>query len=323
MKNVILDLWADLRAKRLWPVAALLLVGLVAVPVALSKRSEAPPAPAPVENASQSNAAQAAKDALASVKLDKDMVGTGSSLDTFDPSNPFLPPAQIVKGAKQTSATAAQAGPSTSFGPTSGGSTGPAETGSTDGGTGGGGGQSGGGTGGGTGGGNETGGGKTTTTSYTYVIDATFTANGRTRTIHGMQKLDVLPSEADPLLIFMGVADDAGNAVFLVDATLQTAGEGTCKPSPSECAFLYLGPGSEQQFTTGDGDSYSLVVDQIRKVKVGAKSSAAKSHRKSKTARAAVGGPETPRRFVVPILADLVSVSSGADSHSNSDGDRR
>ena len=35
MKIFLLDLWHDLRAKRLWPVAAVLAVALVAVPVVL------------------------------------------------------------------------------------------------------------------------------------------------------------------------------------------------------------------------------------------------------------------------------------------------
>jgi hypothetical protein len=47
MKIFLLDLWQDLQAKRLWPVAAVLVLALVAVPVVLSKSSEAPP-PAPV-----------------------------------------------------------------------------------------------------------------------------------------------------------------------------------------------------------------------------------------------------------------------------------
>ncbi len=46
MKIFLLDLWHDLREKRLWPVAVVLAVGLVAVPVVLSKPSAAPPAPA-------------------------------------------------------------------------------------------------------------------------------------------------------------------------------------------------------------------------------------------------------------------------------------
>ena len=47
VKTFCRDLWNDLRARRLWPVAALLLVGLVAVPVVLSKQAEEPAAPAP------------------------------------------------------------------------------------------------------------------------------------------------------------------------------------------------------------------------------------------------------------------------------------
>ena len=49
MTTFLSDLWADLREKRLWPVALLLLVALVAVPVVLAKpgAEPAPPPPAP------------------------------------------------------------------------------------------------------------------------------------------------------------------------------------------------------------------------------------------------------------------------------------
>ena len=142
----------------------------------------------------------------------------------------------------------------------------------------------------------------------------TFWANGHRRQIKGMEKLDVLPTRLNPLLIFMGVTDGAGNAVFLVDATLETTGEGKCKPSRSDCAFLYLGAGSEQEFTNEDGDSYRLRIDQIRKVKVGDESSDSSAKaKKSKSARAAVDGSAGARRFVLPALTDLVEVS-GNDS---------
>ena len=48
MNDFLNDLWNDLREKRLWPVAALLLVGLIAVPVVLSKPTEEPAAVAVV-----------------------------------------------------------------------------------------------------------------------------------------------------------------------------------------------------------------------------------------------------------------------------------
>ena len=45
MKVFALDLWQDLREKRLWPVALLLLAALVAVPVLLAKPAEDPGPP--------------------------------------------------------------------------------------------------------------------------------------------------------------------------------------------------------------------------------------------------------------------------------------
>ena len=158
------------------------------------------------------------------------------------------------------------------------------------------------------------------------MIDVTFTANGRTRKIKGMDRLDMLPNQATPLLLFLGVSSNGGNAVFLVDSTLEAAGEGSCKPSRADCAFLHLGAGSEHAFTNEDGDSYELKINEIRKVKVGDASASARSSTKSgdgATASAALGGSTTPRRRLAPLLADLVSVSSTAAGDSDSDKSRR
>ena len=70
------------------------------------------------------------------------------------------------------------------------------------------------------------------TSEFTYVLDVTFWANGRKRTIEGLKKLDMLPNQAAPLLIFMGVTDDAGNAVFLVDSTLNGDRRGQVQAEP-------------------------------------------------------------------------------------------
>lgn len=311
MKTFLLDLWHDLRAKRLWPVAVVLGVALVAVPVVLSKPSETPSAPPPT-----ARKAPDPKDlkALASVKLEQGDE-RGSSLDTFDPSDPFRPPKRITKRSSQegdASSTITGGTPSSPGADT--GSTG--ETGSTGGDLGFGGGGGGGGDTGSTGGGDT----PTTTTQYRYVVDLTFTANGRKRQIKSMERLDMLPSQESPLLLFLGVSTDAGNAVFLVDSTLEAAGEGRCKPRASDCAFLYIGAGSEHEFTNEEGDSYTLRVDEIRKVKLDG-SAAAASRRKR--ARAAIGAPIGGRRFLSPLLADVVSVSNGGDANSNDHQDRR
>jgi hypothetical protein len=303
MKIFLLDLWHDLKEKRLAPVAVVLLAALVAVPVLLAKPSSAPSAPAPVANAAGPKPDVLKQ--LAKVKLGDDAPGDGSTLGVFDPSDPFSPPKGAIK--KQ------EDGSSTGAGPSTGNSSGPSATGDTGGGSTPGGTQGGGGTGGDTGGGTTT-----TTTEYKYVVDLTYTANGRTRRIKGMEKLDMLPNERSPLLIFMGVTPKGSNAVFLVDSTLKAAGEGRCKPSASQCAFAYIGAGSEYIFTEEDGDTYTIRIDEIRKVKVDAGGTSAKAG--GSKARASLG---PSRRFAPLLVADEVVVSTEQSNTSGTDTESR
>jgi hypothetical protein len=331
MKNFLLDLWYDLREKRLWPVAALLLAALVATPVVLSKKAEEPePAPmtaaaAPVEADKPEGPA-----ALANVKLEELAKGSGSSLSSFDPRNPFAPPRKAIAAARHEAEGSSVSAPSTAT--SAGAGSGAGSGGQTDGGpagvdlTS----DSGGGTvpdlGGYTPPASDDGGGEgdeTKVTEYTYVVDVTFRANDRTRTRKGLRKLDMLLDAESPLLIFVGVTEKAGSAVFMVDSTLHPAGEGRCKPSPGECASLALGPGSEHEFTTDEGDSYMLRVDEIRRVKVGPKASASTSKKNNQIASAALRPHASAGRVVPDVLTDLVSVSSGEGDNSNSDVDRR
>ena len=74
---------------------------------------------------------------------------------------------------------------------------------------------------------------------FTYVADVKFGRSDRKlRTYRGLRRLEMLPSSKSPLLIFLGTEADGGNAVFLVDSTLRTSGEGNCEPSRNECATL-------------------------------------------------------------------------------------
>jgi hypothetical protein len=129
----------------------------------------------------------------------------------------------------------------------------------------------------------------------------------------------VLPGQANPLLIFLGASKNGANAVFLVDSTLTAAGEGKCKPSNTDCAFLYLGAGSEHELTNDEGDSYTLRVDQIRRVKAGVDASPGKGRIDREQAdgaadaNAAVGSEPAARRFMPPFLADLVSVTGDSE----------
>ena len=163
----------------------------------------------------------------------------------------------------------------------------------------------------------------TTTTVYKYVVDLTFKANGHTRRIKGMEKLDMLPNQSSPLLIFLGVTAQGSNAVFLVDSTLEAAGEGKCKPSEAECAFAYIGAGSEYIFSEEDGDSYTVRIDEIRKVKVNSGANSAKADG-SKAAGAQAHTAVGPnRRFIPPMFADLVVVATQTTQSSDTDTESR
>ena len=110
MKIFLLDLWHDLQAKRLAPVAVVLAVGLVAVPVVLLKPAE-DPAPAPVAAVKVDAAKREQLAALTKVKLGDEKVGAGSTLGVFDPANPFKPPKGAIKKQVASTGSSDEAGP--------------------------------------------------------------------------------------------------------------------------------------------------------------------------------------------------------------------
>lgn len=302
MKPFLIDLWHDLREKRLWPVAALLVVALVAVPVVLSKPAEDPP-PSPPAAATAKAPSAHELEALASVKLDDPEAVESSDLDTFDPKNPFRPPkAARPKSAEQvelTESTNIEETVDRTGGTSDGADAAPPSAPATP---------------------PADGKKKSETTQYQYVIDVTLVENDKTRHLKGVQRLDMLPNQGNPLILFLGVSSDGGNGVFLIDSTLSAAGEGSCKPSAAECSMLYLGAGSEHQFTNEAGDSYELRIDEIRKVKVNAKATKARAKRDSVRAGAAKG---STRRFAPALISDLVSVSKTNAEPSTPDSDGR
>lgn len=284
MNHLFQDVWHDLREKRLWPLAIALLLAIVAIPALLTKSAAQPPTVEPVATAPS-------VDDRVTVELDGDdaaSTGTGSGLGKFAEGDPFTPPGRIANS-RDSATTSTTAGPGEDGPGPSGGGTGdsppssspdvpvdvtPPTT-------------------------------RVETAEYEYVVDVTFWNGERRRTIRGLRKLDMLPSQRAPVLILMGTEGNGGNAVFLVDSTLKAAGEGRCVPSPANCAYVHVGPGSEHAFTTEEGDSYRLRVDEIRRVELDARAS-----RKARpSARAAVGEGAAVRRFTLPSLVDLVAVT--------------
>jgi hypothetical protein len=309
VRNFLDQTWAELRERRLWPVALLLVLALVAVPVLVAKPAEepAPAAPPPI---AVSPKAEAESAVLEKVELVQEAPGTGSTLGLFDPSDPFRPPKDVVRRAREAAETSTGTAVGTP-GETTGGSGG-ADTGS--------------GGSGGSGGGGGTGGvveqeetteqeQETVVTQYEYVVDLTFIDGNQRRKVDGMRKLEMLPNEDAPLLIFMGVTPKGSNAVFMVDSTLKAAGEGRCKPSHADCAFVYIGPGSEHAFTDPEGKTYTLRIDEIRKVKVVEAEAEARKETKTETEAGAetAGAAVVKRRFQPPLVTDVVIETEGQE----------
>jgi len=300
MNKLVHELWHDLRAKRLWPVALLLVVALVAVPTVLKKGSEAPSAPAPTPVA-----AGAGDDASKAVVVEDTNTEKDSTLGVFNKKDPFKPDKAVLAAAQpQPEAPAKSSAPASGGGSDSGAGT----SGGTD---------SGSGSGGSTGGATPS---QPTQPQapkgpYAYTVDVKFGKRGELRMHHNVQKLDLLPNQNNPLLIFMGVNSTGDTAIFLTDTSLKAAGEGKCRPNSDTCSFLYLKLGDgknteslSQLAADGSGTEYTLVLKAIHKVPVSelakqAKKAAKAARAEARRAHIGKGKPATP--FHVPMSAQL------------------
>jgi len=308
MNKFLLELWHDLRAKRLWPVAVLLVVALVAVPVMLKKSSSSTPSSPSTPPAASSASADSSK----AVVVADTSTGQSSTLGVFNKKDPFKPDHAVLSAAhpKQPKpSSSSQSQPSSGGGgitPSGGGN------GTPSGGSGGGG----------------------TPVApvqpvqppapkgpFAYTVDVKFGKRGELRTHHNLQKLDVLPNENNPLLVFLGVNSAGDEAVFLTDTSLKAAGEGTCKPDGDTCSFLYLklDKNSDTEDLSevaadGSGTEYTLKLLAIHKVPV---SELAKNAKKAAAAaraearRAHIGKGKAPTPFKVPLSAQLTPDTVG------------
>ena len=246
MTTFLLDIWHDLREKRLWPVAVGLLIATVAIPVVLSKPAEAPK----VESAPPS----APTAALPTVVRDQTIVDT-SSLNAFDIKDPFSSGSDGVS----SSSADGTSGSSSSGSSAAGGATGDDGSGSTGGMAGGDAGSAGGS---GCGSGSDGG-----TRYFTYPVDVRF-GKRKLTDYKGLRTLDLLPNDQNPVVSFMGMTDNAQTAVFfVVDPAFEADGEGTCNPSPDDCRFIYMGVDDdrdEETLSAAEGAlEYTLVLDRI------------------------------------------------------------
>ncbi len=315
MSALFYDVWYELRERRLVPVAALLLIAAVAAPVLLLKHT---PAPDPVSPSPSAGAAASGQPVLKARN-----VPAASTLKAFDEKDPFMPlrklsnvstdgavgaPPPGLPGGESLAdsgisdlplagASSAGSGGSSS----GGGGSAPAENPF------------------GGGGSAPSGGGSRPSPTptprpaprppqYAYVADVTVSVNGRSGERRALPRLSMLPSESNPVLVFLGVDGTATKAVFLVDAGLTPLGRGvTCRPNRSVCSFieLALDGDDEQIFRDGDGNEYGVRLERIYRVRVGVTRASAAAHASSpRRARGRATPQQTARRFLSQLLVD-------------------
>lgn len=259
--DFLLDIWADLKAKKLAPVAVGLVVAAVAMPAVMLKGDDAAvEGPIPI-------AAPAAAD-QARVEVAEDLA-EGSKLDSYKARDPFAGGAKPQEPKESGSGTAVAptdpaAGKGLGGSSTSGssGSSGSSPTPGL----------------GGSGPGSDPQlppAGSTPPPlivkrpgqNYTYELDLRFGRPGREKRYRNVSRMSFLPNANLPALLFMGVPVDAKSALFFVYPGLSHQGEGDCMPSADQCNFLKLAVGKEHYLSANDYEFHIKLLD-VNRVKL-------------------------------------------------------
>jgi len=267
--SAVRGLLRDLVERKLWPLAVLLLVAAVAVPVYLN-RSSADDAAAPLPATNQH--ADAGKASKAAVSIEE------QAADGKRPGgvrNPFKQ-LHVPKVAK----------------PASTGTTPPADQPSTSGGSGGDGSEpplapsgSGG-----------SGDGKPAPKPAGDPLDVYHLSlrfgraeASQLKTYHDVARLSPLPTADNPFFVYTGVLRDGKTVVFLLSSDATATGDGHCKPSPKSCQTIEVKEGDTEFFDlTVAGQAVQYQLDVVRVFKKGASSvvAAAASHERHSSAGA-------------------------------------
>jgi hypothetical protein len=275
--NVLTDTLRGLVRRRLWPVALLLIAAGAAVPTVLTKHPVATPAPAlPATASSAPSADSVFVSAAGDDQGDSGRHVIGSRKDPFAPAP--LPKAKHHKTAKKSSATAT-ATPTPAPAPAPA----PATSG---------------------------GGGSTTTPPVStppvapapaparvvFPKDSLSVRFGTSSTARRtLQVRQTLPSNSNPVLVYMGLEDGGKTAVFMVGSDVTSLqGDGRCAPAGTTCDTLRLKAG-DTEFVSVAGAQYELDLVKVHHTK---KSRLGKAGTTTPTGVTARAGRRTPRPHV-------------------------
>lgn len=267
---------SDLVSRRLLPVLVVSIVtcvGAVAYAATSAGSGSAPSSVTPSSEApSPAGAAGTVPVSIAPANSNEAIAETpgGSRLQTKAPErDPFLPLPGANKGTSSSSSSSSSSGTSGSSGKgSSGSSSGSAKSGKSNAGA-------------------STGGstpaaptkppakvapkpvheGLTSTQSYEIGLSLT-SQGGNLDEIESLERLGGLPSENQPLLVYLGVLEGGKDALFVVQPGTVVSGPGACTPGPTDCEILSLAPGQIENLAVsaagGDSEVALFAVTAIR-----------------------------------------------------------
>jgi hypothetical protein len=99
--------------------------------------------------------------------------------------------------------------------------------------------------------------GLTSTQSYEIALSLT-SQGGNLDAIESLERLSVLPSEQQPLLVYLGVLQGGHDALFAVPHGTVVSGPGGCTPGPTDCEVLSLASNQIESLATSTGVNVAL-----------------------------------------------------------------
>jgi hypothetical protein len=238
------DLVYDLRSRNLLPVVLMLVAGMIAVPILISRSGSKGP---DVSVSTPASVATAPEAENAVVAYHPGIRNLKERLNDLGPKNPFIQQYTAASSSPTTSGTLDNVSSSTGTAgePTSSG-----------------------GSGGGGNGGKGSSGGKTKTLYSYYVTDVTVSDGGTPAAISNVTQFQFLPTQATPVLVYLGTASAGTQALFLVSKDVTSVGgNGVCFPTADACQLLGLSAGAGADLLYGpDGKTYHLQVTRIKHV---------------------------------------------------------
>jgi hypothetical protein len=234
--SLVRGIWSDLLDKRLWPVALVLVVAAVAIPVLLHKPADKVTGPTAAADVAGPRLAAGSSISLNQGAAERLLVG-GRLHDPFHQLH--LPKAVTTSAATALGPTQASSVTST---PTGQGGTGTPSS----------------------GGGSSGGGQKHQATAEK--VRVAFGKTGGSLKTYDLVPLTALSSTSDPVLVFLGVQKDGKTAAFLVSSDAAPQGDGHCSPSRSVCATLTVRAGDTvfiDVAASGGNVQYELDVKRV------------------------------------------------------------